>query len=125
MKDLLTKLQSFPIPWGRFIKSTKKIPNEYFIYPDNYEMFLQCNDLTEYEAIAVFEKLLTDFCDGEGYYVFVGPTYAETLFYVCSIHINNKTNWGFHCQTEVKPSRQEAFNAGVVKSFSLMEERNK
>lgn len=114
MKELLIKLQSFPNTWEKF-------ETLWWIKGNSIKLL---NLLPDYETIdekeiAYIEKLLTDFCDGEGYYIVANlDKYRKWNATVRQIEEN------LDCLFYVSgypASRQEAFNAGVEKAFSLME----
>lgn len=124
MRELLIKLQSFPKTWERL---RKFIGMKLYFFDDiGRGLELQHSHDCGFVVTASnheFNGLLTDFCDGEGYFLVI--EHCGKGFYWA---VDNGTSDDLaqsYYDTAYFPSRQEAFNQGVVKAFSLMEERNK
>jgi hypothetical protein len=118
MTELLKTLQTYPKTWEKFV----------WYMMENFgitekDLLNPINDTPAEKTMVqiALDGFLTSFCDGEGYYVF--PNKECNLFYY-KIKRQNLSPIIFESEC-VYLSRQEAFNAGMVKSFSLMEEKEK
>lgn len=127
MKQLLTKLQLFSKTWTKLVKyfiKTVHIKGYYDSEIKNAERILIKGFDEPIINVGIINQLLTDFCDNEGYYVVARPYYVYQAncfvwkYEITKFQLEEIEEFG-------NPSRQEAFNQGVIKAFSLMEERNK
>ena len=124
MTELFKTLQQYPKTFNKFVDWLMSREDSYCFWDD---MILEDERL-----VSVYEcnGLLTDFCDGEGYYVYVYPIKGQDGHY-WHYAINFEDGSRFFSaeklklEDEIKPfdSRQEAFEQGIIKAFSLMENK--
>ena len=127
MTELLKTLQQYPKTWKKFEKWFTAQSYGYWI---NKSGALCANTNGEPPTTYKLIGLLTDFCDGEGYYVYVYPIKGQDGHY-WHYAINFEDGSRFFSaeklklEDEIKPfdSRQEAFEQGIIKAFSLMENK--
>ncbi|MFA5772919.1 MAG: hypothetical protein WC974_09340 [Thermoplasmata archaeon] len=127
MTGLLEQLQQYPKTWEKFARRIMQVGTEYSVSLDGKQILNG-----DGYRVNIYERngLLTDFCDGEGYYVYVYPIKGQDGHY-WHYAINFEDGSRFFSaeklklEDEIKPfdSRQEAFEQGIIKAFSLMENK--
>jgi len=75
MKQLLEQLQQYPETWERFKKHCDSINCGFYIR--RFEAIFADTLLNETGKTAIYTRLLTDFCDGEGYYLGIKVYYIS------------------------------------------------
>lgn len=113
MKELLTKLQACSKTWERFaeyVMTNFGIAEQDLLNPVN-------DTPAEIRMVQIaLNGFLPDFCDGEGYFICPKLKFKS---WIAAIY--DKEGFEVPVILPFSTSRQEAFEAGVIKAFELME----